>query len=78
MSRITITLEDERYKALKEASAKRGKSIRQIIDESLDFYGIKTRDEARALLRRARKSSRLTPDEAQHVANEEVQDQRRS
>lgn len=42
MSRITITIADERYRALKEAAARLGKSIRELIDESLEFYGIET------------------------------------
>ena len=39
MSRLTITLSEARYRALKEASAQRDKTIGQLIDESLDFYG---------------------------------------
>ena len=40
MSRLTITLSEARYRALKNASAQRNKTIGQLIDESLDFYGI--------------------------------------
>lgn len=72
MSRITITIDDERYRALKEAAARRGKSIRQLIDESLEFYGIKTREQAEELVERARSRSRMTADQAQQIANEEV------
>ena len=43
MSRLTITLSEARYKALKEAAVQRDKTIGQLIDESLDFYGIKSR-----------------------------------
>lgn len=78
MSRITITLAESRYRALKEAAAKRGKSIRQIIDESLELYGIKTREEARELVRQARAHSGMMQEEAQKLANKEVQDARRS
>lgn len=39
MSRLTITLSQARCRALKEASAQRAKTIGQLIDESLDFYG---------------------------------------
>lgn len=66
MSRLTITLSDARYRALKEASAQRDKTIGQLIDESLEFYGIKSREDARDLVRRARGHSKL--DEAQAVA----------
>jgi hypothetical protein len=36
MSRLTITLSDARHKALKEASAQRGKTIGPLLEESLD------------------------------------------
>jgi hypothetical protein len=39
MSRLTITLSESRYRALKEASVQRDKTIGQLIDESLDHYG---------------------------------------
>ena len=53
MSRLTMTLSEARYRALKKASANRDKTIGQLIGESLDFYGIKSRDDARVLVRRA-------------------------
>ena len=59
MSRLTITLSEARYRALKEASARRDKTIGQLVDESLDFYGIKSREDARDLVRRARARSKL-------------------
>ena len=77
MSRLTITLSEARYKALKEAAVKRDKTIGQLIDESLDFYGIKTREDARDLVRRARKLSDLPEDRALSVANEQVRAVRR-
>ena len=72
MSRLTITLSDERYLALKEASARRGKTIGQIIDESLELYGIKSRESAQALVSRARARSGLTEDQALRTAQVEV------
>jgi hypothetical protein len=72
MSRLTITLSEARYRALKEASARRDKTIGQLIDESLDFYGIKSREEARDLVRRARAHSKLREDEALDVAQKEL------
>lgn len=66
LSRLTITLSDERYRALKEASAQRNKTIGQLIEESLEFYGIKSHDAARELVQRARSRSKLT--EAQALA----------
>ena len=72
MSRLTITLSEARYRALKEAAAQRDKTIGQLIDESLEFYGIKSRDDARELVRRARARSSMTEDEAMTVALEQV------
>jgi hypothetical protein len=77
VSRLTITLSDERYRALKEASAQRGKTIGQLIDESLEFYGIKTRDDARALVRQARARARLPEDRAMRLAEKETRAARR-
>lgn len=77
MSRLTITLTEERYRALKEASAQRHKTLGQLIDESLDFYGIKSRQDARELVRRARTHASLTEDEASEVAQKETQALRR-
>ena len=77
MSRLTITLSEARYRALKEASAKRDKTIGQLIDESLDFYGIKSREDARDLVRRARSRSKLSEDQALAVAQKQVKAVRR-
>lgn len=77
MSRLTITLSEARYRALKEASAKRDKTIGQLIDESLELYGIKTREDARNLVRRARAHSNLTEKQALNVAQEQVRAVRR-
>ena len=77
MCRLTITLSESRYRALKEASAQRDKTIGQLIDESLDFYGIKSREDARDLVRRARAHSKLTEDQAVTVAQEQVRAVRR-
>lgn len=77
MSRLTITLSEARYKALKEAAVKRVKTIGQLIDESLDFYGIKSRADARDLVRRARAHSKLPDDQALATAQEHVRAVRR-
>jgi len=77
MSRLTITLSESRYRALKEASAKRNKTIGQLIDESLEFYGIKTSEDAKELLRRARKRSHLTEAQALKLADKHVRAIRR-
>ena len=72
MSRLTITLSEPRYRALKEAAAQRDKTIGQLIDESLDFYGIKSREQALDLVRRARTRSALNDEQALTLAQEEV------
>ena len=72
MNRLTITLSEERYRALKQAAAQRDKTIGQLIDESLDFYGIKSRDGARELVRRARVHAKLTEAQACAFAAEQV------
>ena len=59
MARMTITLNDDRHRALKEAAARQGRPIGQIIDESLELYGIKSRDSVEALVERARRASGL-------------------
>ena len=76
-SSLTITLSEARYRALKEAAAQRSKTIGQLIDESLDFYGIKSRESARDLVRRARAQSQLSDDQALAVAQEHVRAVRR-
>ncbi|TAL72096.1 MAG: CopG family transcriptional regulator [Burkholderiaceae bacterium] len=78
MSRLTITLSDSRYRALKEAAAQRDKTIGQLVDESLDFYGIKSREQALDLVRRARARSSLTDDQALALAQDEVRAVRRA
>lgn len=70
MSRLTITPSEARYRVLKEAFLQRDKTIGQLIDESLDFYGIKSRDDARALVR-VRARSTLTEGQALVIAQEE-------
>lgn len=72
MSRLTITLSEPRYRALKEAAAQRNKTIGQLIDESLDFYGIKSREQALDLVRRARARSVLSEEQSLTLAQEEV------
>lgn len=72
MSRLTITLSETRYRALKAASAQRDKTMGQLIEESLDFYGIKPREDVLALVQRARASSQLDDDQAMVMALDAV------
>ena len=66
MPRLTITLSDEHHRALKETAARQNKALGQIIQESLDFYGVKSNASAAALVARARAAARL--DEADALA----------
>lgn len=77
MARLTITLSPDRYRALRETAARRGKTIRSLVEESLDAYGIKTASQAAALVSRARSQSRLTEAEAVKLAVAETRAQRR-
>ncbi len=71
MARLTITLSDDMHRALKLASARRKKSIRQLIEESLEHYGIKTTTSARSILAQARKRG-LSGTKAMDLAVEET------
>ena len=76
MARLTITVTEERHRALKEAAARTGKTIGQIVEESLEFCGIKTRDRARALVDRARQNANLDGQRALDVALDETKAER--
>lgn len=77
MSRITISITPERHQALKAAAARRGKTIGQLVEESLEAYGIKPEAAVADLLARARAHSRLTASEAEALAVEETRKARR-
>lgn len=72
MPRLTVTLSESTYRALKETAARRDVPMRQLIEESLDFYGVKTRESARELVARARESAQLSQEDALDVAVEET------
>ena len=72
MPRLTITLTEERYQALKEAATKRRKSLIAVIDESLDFYGIKSQQTALELVAQARHRAALSEEDALALALQEV------
>ena len=76
MTRLTITLSEPRHRALKETAAVRGKTIGQLIEESLDFYGVKSLADAAALVRRARAASALDEKQSMDIALDQVQQTR--
>lgn len=77
MARLTITLSDERHRALREAAVQRGKTIGELIEESLQFYGIKSAASASALVARARARAALREDRALRLAVAETRAARR-
>ncbi len=77
MARLTITLSGERHRALKEAAALRSTTIRSLVEESLDAYGIKTTSQAAELVARARKRSSMSEAEATRLAVQETRAHRR-
>jgi len=72
MSRLTITLDDDLHRALKETAARQGRSIASIIEESLRLRGIRSQASAIALVEEARKRAKLEPDAALELALEET------
>lgn len=72
MSRLTISLPDDRHRALKAAAARRGKTIGELVEASLDAYGIKPEADVAELLAKARARSRLSEAEAEKLAVEET------
>ena len=54
MSRLTITLNDDLHRALKETAARQKRSIASIIEESLRLRGIRDQASARSLVHEAR------------------------
>ena len=72
MPRMTITLSEQRRRALRESAARLGTTIAAIIDESLEACGVKSRQEAEELVAQARARANLTEDEAVDLAVRET------
>jgi predicted transcriptional regulator len=72
MSRLTITLDDDIHRALKETAARQGRSIGKIIEESLRLRGIKSMEDARRLVSRARTEAGYNEKQAARLAREET------
>jgi plasmid stability protein len=75
--RLTITLDDDLHRALKETAARQGRSIASIIEESLRLRGIQDQESARALVAQARQRAQLDADEAMALAVGETRNTRR-
>jgi hypothetical protein len=76
MSRLTITLPEELQRALKEAAARRGTTIGELVCESLKAYGIKSERQARDLVAAARRRSGLATEAATELAVAETRAER--
>lgn len=68
MGRLTITLDDDLHRALKETAARQRRPIGKIIEEGLLMRGIKSQADARKLVARSRVTAGLSEDEAMAVA----------
>ena len=72
MSRLTITIDDNLHRALKETAARQGRSIASIIEESLRLRGIRDQASARALVEKARERASLDEEEALELSVDET------
>lgn len=72
MPRLTITLSDERRRAVKEAAARRGVTITALIDQSLELAGIRTAESTSELVARARANARMSDTDAMDLALRET------
>ena len=72
MTRTTINFSDERYRALKQAAARRGQTITEIVDQALEFAGINTLESVMQMLREAGRRSGLTAEQAMELALQET------
>jgi len=50
MPRTTITLSEERYRALKQVAARRGQTITEVVDRALELAGVNTVESVREML----------------------------
>lgn len=78
MARLTITLDDNLHQALKEASARQGRTIGTIIEESLQLRGIKPMANARELVARSQRASYVSESDALDLAVAETRAHRQA
>ncbi len=76
MPRTTITLSDERYRALKQAAARRGLTITEIVDQALELAGVNTRESVMQMLAEAGRRSGLTEERGHATGREETRAER--
>jgi hypothetical protein len=73
MARITISLSDDRHRALKEAAVRQGKTIGNLVEESLELYGVRSVETAAQIVTRARRNAGLSEEQALETALDETQ-----
>ena len=78
MARLTITLPEGVHRALKEAAARRRRTIGDLIEESLALYGVKDDEAVSALVARARTHAAMDEREALKLAVKETRAARRA
>lgn len=72
MPRVTISLSDPTYRALKEIASRQNRSMGSIIEDSLKRRGIGLYDTAREMVARARARSGMSADQAMALAVDET------
>jgi hypothetical protein len=77
MSRLTISLSDEMHQALKESSARTGRTIGSLIEEGLRLRGIRPMNITKNLVKKARSNSAINEDDALRIALDEVNQSRK-
>jgi hypothetical protein len=77
MPQLTIKISEKATTALQRVAAARGRTVDQVVEESLEIAGILAQREAAALVDRARKSSDLSNAEALELAVTETRAVRR-
>ena len=76
MPRLTISLNEQTHRALKEAAARQNRSMGAIIEESLVLRGIRPFEAVEEIVARARANSGLSADEAMALAVDETRHHR--
>ena len=72
MTRLTINLDDDVLATLKETSARKGRTVPDLIDEILRENAADPRGKARALVAKARAAAAMDEAEALRVGVEET------
>ena len=77
MGKLTITLSDTMQRALEQAASRSGKTMGQIVEESLELYGLEAEQQARDLVARARQRADLRETRALDTSVRETREQRK-